>query len=278
MNKPRSILACYAHPDDEILGSGATVAMYAEEGVAVSLVCATRGEAGEIADNLATPETLPQVREAELLCSAETLGISDVSFLDYRDSGMEGTADNNHPNAFMNMPAAEVVPQLVAIIRRKRPDVILTFEPHGGYGHPDHIAIHRHTLAAYAAAADPNYRLDLGQAWQTARLFYPIVPRFLFQEMKQRMIAHGLDVSFFDDFEERRQPGWPDDQIHLTLDVSAYAAVKWAAFLCHRTQFGQDSLFRRLPEDEMHALFQREYFALARPEPEPGLQLSGLFE
>ncbi len=150
-----SLLAVFAHPDDEAFGTGGTLARYAGEGVAVTLVCATRGEAGEIAEGTgATPETLGEVRENELRCAAETMGVRDVVFLGYCDSGMAGTPENRHPNTFVNTPAEDVVRQLVAIIRRLRPEVVVTFEPNGGYGHPDHIAIHKHTVAAFQAAAD----------------------------------------------------------------------------------------------------------------------------
>ncbi|RMG99946.1 MAG: hypothetical protein D6706_04650 [Chloroflexi bacterium] len=275
----KRLLGCFAHPDDEVLGPGGTIAHYAKAGVHIEWVCATRGEAGEIADpSLATPETLAQVREAEMLCAAQTLGIRHVHFLGYRDSGMPGTEDNNHPQAFMNAPAAQVVPQLVAIIRQVRPHVILTFEPWGGYGHPDHIAINRHTLAAVAAAADPTYHPNLGTAWDTPRLFYELLPVSVFENMRARMAARGMDTSWFERIEERREKGWPDDQVHCILDVSATVTHKWAALLCHRTQFGPDNLFRRLPEEEMKALLSREYFALVRPTVSQEFRLNDLFE
>ncbi|MCB8984553.1 MAG: PIG-L family deacetylase [Ardenticatenaceae bacterium] len=274
----RRLLALYAHPDDEILGPGGAIALYASQGAQVELVVATRGEAGEIADPaLATPETLPQVREQELRCSAETLGIRQVTFLGYRDSGMAGTAENQDPRAYMNSDPDEVVPRLVEIIRRLQPQVILTFEPFGGYGHPDHQTIHKHALLAVTAAADPDCRPDLGQAWDTPRLFYPLVRRPTWLAMKERMAARGLDVSFFVGLEERREQGWPDDQFHVTLDVSAAMGQKLAAFRCHATQFGAESIFRQLPEEEMAEILRYEYFALARPTPPPGLHLTDLF-
>ncbi|MFQ5400005.1 MAG: PIG-L family deacetylase [Anaerolineae bacterium] len=273
------LLGCFAHPDDEILGPGGTLAHYAANGTHVELVCATRGEAGEIADPaLATPDTLAQVREQELLCSARTLGVKQVTFLDYRDSGMAGTEENQHPNAFMHAPAEAVVPRLVAVIRRLRPQVMMTFEPWGGYGHPDHLAIHRHTHAALEAAADAAYRPDLGDPWQVRRLFYELLPVRHFDEMKRRMEARGLDVSWHERMTERRKKGWPDDQVHCIMDVSATIEAKWAAFNCHRTQFGDGNLFRRLPAADMKEILSQEYFALAVPEPPPGLRLRDLFD
>ncbi|MER3515271.1 MAG: GlcNAc-PI de-N-acetylase, partial [Chloroflexota bacterium] len=151
----RSLLSVFAHPDDESFGVGGTLAYYAAQGHRVALG-ATRGDVGEIADPaLATPQTLGDVRTAELNCAAQVLGVSKIILLGYRDSGMAGTPENQDPRAFMNAPAEEVVERLVGIIRRLRPQVVITFDPYGGYGHPDHIAIHRHTVAAFHAAGDP---------------------------------------------------------------------------------------------------------------------------
>lgn len=274
----RSLLAVFAHPDDEAFGTGGTLARYAAEGVRVSLVCATRGEVGEIADpSLATRETLGDVREAELHCAAQALGIAEVIFLGYRDSGMAGTPENQDPRAFINAPAEEVVTRLVGIIRRLRPDVVITFEPNGGYGHPDHIAIHHHAVAAFPAAGDPARYPDQGPAWQPARLFYTAIPRSFFLEMCDRLEALGADTSELARFEERGVTGWPDEEVHVILDVSATIEAKWAALQCHRTQFWPDNLFRRLPEGVLKELMSREHFALAWPEPAPGLRLSELF-
>ena len=277
-NQPR-LLGLYAHPDDEVLGIGGTLAQYSANGVYIEWVVTTRGEAGEIADPaLATPETLGMVREREMLCSAQTLGMTDVIFLGYRDSGMDGTEDNQRPDAYINADDEEVVAKLVEIIRRVRPHVALTFEPFGGYGHPDHIAIHKHTHLALPAAADATYRPDLGAPWQIQRLFYPFLRRASFMALKERFLAEGLPVDFFDGLEKRRAEAWPDDNFQVAVNVNGTTAVKWAAFNCHRTQFGEDSLFRRLPASVMAAVFSTEYFALAYPQPKDGLHLSGLFD
>lgn len=278
-NKQPRLLGFYAHPDDEVLGIGGTIAQYAANGVYVEWIVTTRGEAGEISDPaLATPDNLGLVREGEMRCSAQTLGMADVTFLGYRDSGMDGTEDNQNPEAYINSDPDEVVAKLVEIIRRVRPHVALTFEPFGGYGHPDHIAIHKHTHLALPAAADPNYRPNLGAPWQISRLFYPILRMTTFMALKERMAAHGLPLDFFEVLQERRGKGWPDDNYQAAISVNGTTAAKWAAFNCHRTQFGEDSLFRQLPEAEIADLFSTEYFALAYPEPEKGLRLDNLFE
>jgi N-acetyl-1-D-myo-inositol-2-amino-2-deoxy-alpha-D-glucopyranoside deacetylase len=275
--QPRSILAAFAHPDDEAFGSGGTLARYAAEGARITLVCATRGEVGEISDpTLATPETLGTVREAELQAAAQALGITDVRFLGYRDSGMAGTPENQDPRAYANAPAEEVVPQLVRIIREVRPQVVITFDPSGGYGHPDHIAIHHHTVAAFHVAGDAASHLDAGAAWQPSRLFYAVIPRSTFSTLREQLVAAGVDTSQFDRFSEAPR-GWPDDQIHAVLDVASTVAAKWNALNAHRTQFGPENIFRKLPEPVMQGMFSREYFALAWPEPQNGHSFDDLF-
>lgn len=273
MPATKRILALYAHPDDETFSAGGTLARYGREGTRVELVCATRGEEGAIADPLlADRDSLATVREMELRCAARSLNIDQLHFLDYRDSGMAGTPANQNADAFINAPAAEVVARLVPIIRALQPQVAITFEPWGGYGHPDHIAIHRHSLAALDAAADPEYGHELGRPWATPRLFYALLPTFLFNHMHKLMAARGLDTSFFDSggFMERVRQGWPDDNIHYIIGVSDTLENKWAAFDCHRTQIGAENLFRQLPRDEMSMIFAQEYFAQARPQPRTG--------
>lgn len=279
MTRRPTLLGIYAHPDDEIIGAGGTLARYAAAGARVALVIATRGEAGEIQrPGSATPETLPQVREQEMRCSAAALGVADLIFLDYRDSGMAGSPDNDNPDALINAPAGEVVSKLVAIMRRLQPQVVHTFEPYGGYGHPDHVAIHHHTVAAFHAAGDPQQLPEAGPIWQPARLFYPLVPESVFVEIKERVAARGGDTAGYDELlQGRRDAGVPDYEVHAVLDVGDQILQKWAAWDCHQTQFGPDSRFRRLPDAEMQQILNREYFHLAYPASGSGLRLDDLF-
>ncbi len=272
-----SLLAVFAHPDDEAFSTGGSLARYTGEGIETYLVCATRGEAGEISDpDLATPETLGEVREGELRCAAETIGVAELIFLDYRDSGMDGTPENQDPRAYINAPADEVIQKLVGIMRRLKPQVVVTFEPYGGYGHPDHIAIHKHTVAAFSAAADPQWHPELGPAWQAQRLYYTAIPRSFFIEMRSQMQALDMDTSDLERFDDPRI-GWPDELVNVIVDVANTVDAKWEALNCHRTQFGPGNLFRRLPDDKVKQLMKREYFALAWPEPQPGLRTPSLF-
>ena len=166
---------------------------------------------------------------------------------------------------------------MVGIIRRVRPQVVVTFEPNGGYGHPDHIAIHRHTVAAFHAAADAALYPDQGPAWQAARLFYTAIPRSFFLQMRDELAALGEDTGDFARFEEAGV-GWPDDKVNVTLDVADTVDAKWSALECHRTQFGPGNLFRRLPDAALKRMMSREYFALAWPEPAPGARFNDLFD
>jgi LmbE family N-acetylglucosaminyl deacetylase len=276
-SQPPTILAAFAHPDDEAFGTGGTLACYADGGTRVVLVCATRGEAGEISDPaLATSETLGQVREQELRCAVENMGIDELIFLDYRDSGMVGSPENDDPRAYIQTPEEEVVEKLVAIIRRVKPQVVTTFEPNGGYGHPDHIAIHQHTVTAFHASADPQQYPELGSAWQADRLFYTAIPRSFFIQMRDELEKLGEDISDFEIF-DAEEIGWPDDQVNVTIDVASTVDSKWDSMECHRTQFGPGNLFRRLPDEMAKQLMSQEHFALAWPEPEPGMQMSDLF-
>ena len=158
MTETKTILAVLAHPDDESFGMGGTLALYASRGVQVHLVCATRGEVGEVSPNLLKGfESIAKLRESELRCAAGVLGLSGVHFLDYRDSGMPGSPDNSHPQALAAQPLDTVAAQVVWYIRTLKPQVVLTFDPIGGYRHPDHIAIQRATVRAFEQAGNPDF-------------------------------------------------------------------------------------------------------------------------
>ena len=165
----------------------------------------------------------------------------ELIFLGYRDSGMVGTPENADPWAYVNAPADEVVPRLVGIIRRVRPQVVITFEPNGGYGHPDHIAIHHHTVAAFHAAADGALYPEQGPAWQAPRLFYTAIPRSFFLRMRDEMAALGMDTSEFARFEEGGVVGWPDEQVNVIMDVAdaVEAEVVGAQLSPHPVRAGQ---------------------------------------
>ncbi|HEX2180274.1 MAG TPA: PIG-L family deacetylase [Actinomycetota bacterium] len=273
----RSILACFAHPDDESFSIGGTLAHYASRGDDITLVCATRGEAGEISDPaLASPENLGEVREQELRCAAAALGIGRVEILGYRDSGMEGTDDNNDPRAYVMADRDQVIARLVGHIRSLQPEVVITFDPDGAYGHPDHIAIHHHTVAAVAAARDETRFPEAGPVWTPRRLFFTAISKKRFGEMRSRLAAMGIDTSAFD------RPDMPivgqeEDEIDVTMDVGAHVAAKRKALECHATQFGPDNFMTQLAGDVADDLMSLESFTLWWGTPMPEDQDGDLF-
>ncbi|MBI4267737.1 MAG: PIG-L family deacetylase [Chloroflexi bacterium] len=175
MSKQRTLLFVGAHPDDETFGIGSTLAQYATAGVKVYYACATRGEAGTVATELMRGyATIADLRWAELTCAAQVLGLTDVIYLGYRDSGMPGSVDNKHPEALIAAPLEQIAGRIVKVIRQLKPEVIITSDPSGGYGHPDHIAIHKATIKALQAAGDPEQYPEAGTAFQPQKLYFTV--------------------------------------------------------------------------------------------------------
>ena len=265
----RRVLAIYSHPDDEGQVTG-TLARFVSEGDAVTLVCATRGEVGEISDpSLGTPETLGYVRELELRASMAQIGFSDVRLLPYRDSGMDGTPENDDPRSLHQQDADTVVEELVGIIRDVRPHLVFTWDPTGGYGHPDHLAVHKHAVAAFDVAGDANALPDAGEAWTPQRLYWSArtMKRFagIFMEMEKRGL---LDEPIPDERRERFEKALaePDPPFSVISDVSEFVEQKRAASGMHKSQFGENSMFSRIPDDLRGQFFAEERFYQARPE------------
>jgi N-acetyl-1-D-myo-inositol-2-amino-2-deoxy-alpha-D-glucopyranoside deacetylase len=250
----RALLVAVAHPDDETFGMGGTMALFAERGWRVTIVCATRGEVGEISDpSLATPETLGQVREQELRNACRILGVDDVRFLEYRDSGMAGTPENADQRALCNADPAKVTADFAAILRDVQPAVVLTWDPSGGYGHPDHIAVHRYATAAFEqtpAAAD-------------AALYYTALPVHLFEEMAIELRRQGIEFGSQSMREQAaRLPRLP---VTTEIDVLPYAERKAASFKEHRTQTPPDSFFEKLSPELRRRFAATEYFHRVAP-------------
>ncbi len=262
-----SLLGLFAHPDDEQLMSG-TFAKAAVEGIRTGLVCATRGEYGEIADpTLATPETLGHVRELELRAACAVVGIKYLYFLDYKDSGWFDRPENQAPDAFSNADPEEAVERLVRIIREFKPTVMVTFDPAGGYGHLDHVQIWRFSMEAFEAAADPSRYPGAGEAWQTQRLFYNSFPRSRMQRFSEFMERMDLESSYRNlPFADR---GFTDEEITNVVDVSEWVPFKEKSLSMHATQMDPNSLFRKLPSDMLMELRATEHFSLAKGAPLP---------
>jgi N-acetyl-1-D-myo-inositol-2-amino-2-deoxy-alpha-D-glucopyranoside deacetylase len=262
-------MAVFAHPDDETFGIGGTLVRYgADRDVRVVLICATRGEAGEISDPaLATPERLGEVREQELRCACQKLGVDDLFFLDYRDSGMAGTPENKHPRALAMADPGEAVGKIVAHLRRERPEVVVTFDENGGYGHPDHMAIHRLTRAAFAAAADPAMypeQLEAGLLpHQAQKLYYTAIPNRFFRAVAAKMAELGIEIP--ERYQKRVEEGLglPDEACTTDIYVQDCWDAKQAAMHCHATQLSPDSVFAMLSPEIMRELQAWECFQLA---------------
>ena len=263
-----SVLAAFGHPDDEGFGCGGTLAMLAAQGARINLVCATNGDVGEISDpSLATPENLAQVRQEEMRRAAAVTGITGLRFLDYRDSGMLGTEDNHHPNSLYQAEPDKVVAQLADIMRETRPDIVITHDPSGGYGHPDHTTLHRRVTQAFPLAADPSCSgkpLEGMKAWGPRLLYYVCFPRSSFRRMWQQMVDAGITPPFAS--LEVETIGTPDELVTTVVDVSAYVETKITSLNCHRTQMDPNGPFAQLPQDLVLEIMNTEYFSLASPQ------------
>lgn len=239
------LLAVFAHPDDEAFSSGGVFAALTDQGINITLVSSTRGEAGEIlVPELATRETLGDVREAELRQAMAEVGVSDVRFLDYLDSGMIGTAENEAERAFMLAPEADIIAKLLPIIDEVQADVVITFGPDGIYGHPDHLAIYRATTAAVLASGEP------------AALYYATSPRQGFVELGSR--PDTLFSRYSSD--ELNQMGTPREEITTFVNVRPWLTRKRAAMSAHRTQFGDGGPLSHMMREEVDAFLSTEYF------------------
>jgi LmbE family N-acetylglucosaminyl deacetylase len=243
----RRILAIFAHPDDE-LAIGGSLARYAAEGAAITLVCATRGEAATIyslPEYGATPENLAQVRTKELECGCAALGVQDLRWLDWPDGGVAG------------LKREQATAQVAGLLRALRPQLLFTHPEHGGYPHPDHIAVHQIVLAAWQAAADPAYRPDLGAPWAAAKLYVRVFPRSFFENnpafAQFRVQLNGQQLPFV---------ATPDEQISTTLDVSAWVERRMVAWDCHRSQHNPQGMWSEVSDEARHAFASREALQL----------------
>ncbi len=274
----RRLMAVMAHPDDESFGIGGTLALYARRGVDVHLVCATQGEVGEAPPGLKGFASKAEMRVAELRCASQILGLKSVNFLGYRDSGMPGSADNHHPQALAAAPLAEVARKIAAHIRQGRPQVMITFDPIGGYRHPDHIAVHQATVEAVRLAGDPQQALDLAPYFPQKLYFHTFPRRFLRMAVwlmtlwrkDPRRFGQNKDV----DLMSLAEVEFP---IHAVISVRAVHQLKEQAIACHASQGG--NMPRRGPMRWAFRLFDRsETFMRAIPAEPPSHTERDLFD
>jgi N-acetyl-1-D-myo-inositol-2-amino-2-deoxy-alpha-D-glucopyranoside deacetylase len=240
------LLAVLAHPDDETFGTGGTLAYYAHNGVEVHLICATRGEVGDVDPEYMNGFTsVADVRVSELRCAAELLGLSGVHFLDYRDSGMPGSVDNSHPRALAAAPLEQVAAQVAHYFRLLHPQVVITFDPIGGYRHPDHIAIQQATVAAFDAVhKDPGAYSDNNglDPYVPQKLYFQTFPHTILRVGVRLMKFFGRDPRHFGrnkdvDLESIVAVSFP---IHANVDFHRVAELRDQAAACHASQGGRD--------------------------------------
>ena len=237
----KTILAVLAHPDDESFGLGGTLALYALKGYDTYYVCATRGEAGTVnAEYLNGFKDTAELRTNELMRAAKILGLKEVFFLDSRDSGMPETEENKHPDAQINHSLDEVAGKVVKYIRELKPDVVITFDPIGGYKHPDHIHIHKATVLAFEKADDASFHPEAGSPFKPRALYYQVFPRGILRWTVRLMPLFGKDPTKFGlnqdvNLKELAEVDFP---VHVRLDITAVAEIKREAGRQHASQGG----------------------------------------
>ncbi|WKK26087.1 N-acetyl-1-D-myo-inositol-2-amino-2-deoxy-alpha-D-glucopyranoside deacetylase [Streptomyces olivoreticuli] len=271
----RRLLLVHAHPDDESINNGATMAKYAAEGAHVTLVTCTLGEEGEvIPEGLAhltadRDDALGPYRAGELADAMRELGVTDHRFLGapgrYRDSGMMGAPQNERPECFWRADVDEAATSLVEVIREVRPQVLVTYDPEGGYGHPDHIQAHRVATRAVELAGEPAFRRDLGDPHEIVKVYWNCVPRSVLEDGFARLRELGFGKPFPGVASPADVPGVVDDaEVTAAVDGSAHAAAKAAAMRAHVTQIAVDGPFFALSNDLGQPLFATEYYRLVR--------------
>jgi LmbE family N-acetylglucosaminyl deacetylase len=244
------LMAVLAHPDDESLGIGGTLAKYAAEGIATYLITATRGERGRFCDAKESPDPriVGKTREGELLAAAKELGLREVQFLDYRDTELD------------QVDPREASGKIAAHLRRVQPHVVITFGPEGAYGHPDHIAISQLTTAAVVCAADPDFQAPGGfsqaLAHRVSKLYYMAWPKDKWDAYQGALKTLKSRV----DGVERQVNPWPDWAVTTIIDTSAFARTAWRAISCHKTQMATYKKLEHLPEEQHRALWGSQEF------------------
>ncbi|MEK9663938.1 MAG: N-acetyl-1-D-myo-inositol-2-amino-2-deoxy-alpha-D-glucopyranoside deacetylase [Candidatus Nanopelagicales bacterium] len=270
----RRLLLVHAHPDDECIGTGATMAKYVDQGVQVTLVTCTLGEEGEVlvpelahlASNL--EDRLGDHRQDELAAAMAVLGVTDHRLLGgpgrFRDSGMVGTPPNERAEAFWRADLLEAANELVPVIREVRPQVLVTYDDFGGYGHPDHIQAHRVAMYAAVLAESPTYRLDLGEPWRIDKIYWTAFPRNIVRAGIEAMRAAG-ETTGFAEMDPDDIPFAIDDAL-VTTAVAApeHLQRKMDALREHATQVSVDGGFFALADNVGAQAFATEYFRLVR--------------
>ena len=276
----RKLLVVLAHPDDETFGMGGTLALYAQQGVEVHLVCATRGEVGEVEpERLQGFASIGELREHELCCAAEVLGLRKVHFLDYRDSGMSGSVDNQNPQALVQAPVEQVAGQVSVYIREIQPQVVLTFDPVGGYMHPDHIAIQKATVLAFSMAGDPKTKGQSLPPFTPQKLYFHTMPHGFMKLAVKLMPLFGKDPAKFGKNEDIDLTAVlaHDFPTNARINYKKVARIREEASACHASQ-GGDRTSGYLVTWLLRQFSSSETFMRVVPPPVKGHVEKDLFE
>ena len=285
MAKDKVLLFFGAHPDDESFGPATTLAKYAMAGVKVYCICSTGGEAGTVApEHLKGYSSIKELREAELRCAVNALGMAGLRYLGYRDSGMAGSETNKHPECLCVAPLEEVTGRVVKLMRELKPDVVITHDAGGGYGHPDHISTHKAVVKAFYAAADPKQYPAAGPAFQPGKLYFGVRPRGTMRLMIKLMPLWGQDPKHFGrnkDIDLTRANG-TQYPVHAVIRLSKQdVEARNKAATCHASQGGGRPMrgspfwFLRII-DALRG--PRDYFMRAYPVPTNSRKEKDLFE
>ena len=259
-NNQLTLMTVHAHPDDEAISTGGILAKYSAEGIRTVLVTCTKGELGKAEDPLYKPPRpdmgIAEIREKELAAAIRILNICAYHNLSYKDSGMIGTQGNHDPKAFVRADITEAAHRLAGIIRRERPQVVVTYDENGIYGHPDHIMANRVTQKAFAAASDPNVPLDESEPpWQPSKLYFFALPDALLKKFRRTAENTGRPEAAPADL-----MGTPDDEITTRIDVTRFLDQKFEAVFSHASQFGPSHFFHHLPDALKAEMFGVEHF------------------
>ena len=264
------ILTVHAHPDDESSKGAGTIARYRAEGIHTVLVCCTGGEAGDILnpamDKPEVRDNLPAVRMRELANAAEIIGYEEVVMLGYKDSGMPGTEANEDPTSFAQANLDDAIGRLVAIIRRTKPQVIVTYpEDQSGYPHPDHIRVHDISVPAFDRAGDLNAYPDAGEPWQPQKLYYSAWSWRRTLAMHEKMVELGIESPFAERVERMKELSPPEDTTTTSVDIADFEDVRRAALLAHETQVDPTSPFWfALPPEVSRTIHPYDDYVLAK--------------
>lgn len=268
-----TLLGVFAHPDDESFGPGGTLARYAAEGYAVHVIIATDGIAGsmEASTTLQEHESLAQVRSAELANAAVALGITTIWSLPYRDSGMRGTPDNNHPDALIQQPMDALIQEVLGYFRRLQPDVVLTHDPFGGYGHPDHVRVCEAVTAAFHMAAHEAQQNGNGATPRgPQKLYYTAFDKRVLKLAIKLMPLFGQDPTALGrnkDINLVEIAGW-ETPVHARIDIADYFQQRIAASRAHASQYSGGPLFVRvLPKFLRRRFLDIDTYTRAVPAP-----------